>query len=495
MINESKIATALMQVELPNEEVAGLMLELSDIKAPVKMPTAPCASSVERVAKKGWAKVATAVLSGTKEFLGSRLLKHTSLQVRRLLAEHGTDEKTLKELHDWGATKDINTLRETIVRLDPEWMISQIEAGVKYHATDLRTIGYRAAKLGDSMLDRMAKLPAEFAHHLLISATTAVAGNPTQAWDLKKLLSCGGENFQAMVASTLSTTYDGLVTKDLMDAVVENDQTKLQVRTTGFSAASGFEPEAVRMLIGLDPMQAVRVLGRQRDLSLFDDYVALRRMEVLEALMPDEASVKELSPEQVVSAIRSAEDSTFTGASYRPPLLNRHLLSYISFELDSDTLMSYLRHTDEHATWQWLSGKYAQQPRPGEIARLFSNPKWALGWNTQYSTSTSNKFAPVSSGEIARDVAMKFEQFSSMPWVDELVDSTGWELFAELIQAYDSHGRNYLVNRIARELGTDREIWRDALAHFSKSQLSMDKTLTVIRRLRAASGSANGSCS
>lgn len=491
MINETKIATALMQVNLPNEEIAGLMLELSDIKSPVKMPTAPCASSVERAARKGWAKVATAILSGTKEFLGSRLLKHTSLQVRRLLAEHGTDEKTLQELHNWGVAKDINTLRETLPRLDPEWLISQIEAGVKYHATDLRTIGYRAAQLGDQMLDRMEKLPAEVSQHLLVAATTIVAKNPTPVWNLKKLLSCGDGNFQSQVGAALTSRYDGLVTKDLMDAVVENDCVKPQVRMSGFQAASGFEPEAVRMLIDLDPMQAVRVLYTQRDLSLFEDYVAIKRMEVLEVLTSDEAAVKNLSQEQVIAIIRSAEESTFTGVSYRPPLLYKHLLSCVDFELDSETILSYLRHTDEHATWQWLSGKYAQKPRPGEITRLFANPKWALGWTTQYSTSPSNKFVPATSGEIASDVAIKFEHFATQPWVDEIVDAAGWEVFAELVQSYDARGRDYIVSRMTRELGTDRETWRDALAYFSKSQLPMSKTLTAIRRLRAASNSVS----
>lgn len=488
MINQNEIATALLSVELPNEEVAGLMLEMCDIKTPVKMPTAPCPASVERVAKRGWAKTATAVLSGTKEFLGKRLTKHTSVQIRRLLAEHSTDQEALRELHDWGLKKDLDTLKHTVRQLDAEWLLERLENGVEYPSRLLPTIGYRIAITGDAHLDRLAKLPDPLKYATLVPAAVVIIKNPTDRWNLEHLLQQGDSEFQLRVAQELSARLDGILTENMMRVVYANQVVMEHVEKNGFPRLSGYEPAAAKLLVALNPLHAISVIEKSWDDCLFDDIVGCGSFPVLDAFLGSEERIRSRSKEQVERVLGSIGPVQLVSNSYRPQTLNRHLLDFLSFELDTDLLLTYLRNTDDHATWQWLCGKYRQKPRPGEIAALSKDQGLAFGWTAVYGPSaTTSRFAQASAEEIAADIAQRFEYIVNQDWCDELVDAFGSEVFEHLVRAYNPAGKDYLVARIGKELGTDPDIWRSALAHFGKSKLSVGKTLTAIRLLHNAS--------
>lgn len=489
MINQEDIATALLSVELPNEDVAGLMLELSDIKSPVKMPTPPCSTSVERVTKKGWAKTATAVLSGTKEYLGSKLTKHSSIQVRRLLAQYATDQNALRELHDWALTKDRETLEHLVGRLDVDWLLSCLEAGVQYPPRPRTTIAHRAAHAGDTSLDRIAALPAETSRPMLLAATNAIATNPSTRWNLPALLDGKDDDFCEQVAMELALRYNAVVTEALMNDIMEHPVLRKRIVSQGFNNSTGFDVSAARMYISLNPLHAKRVIRDSWNPVLFDDIIATKRLEVLETLLSDESCLRSLTPDQIDQALLASETADWTSSSYRAPSLNRHLLQHVSHELSTEVLLAYLRHSDEHATWQWLTGKYNQTPRPGEITLLAKNQGWSFGWAVLYNANGNSgaRYASASVEEVARDISHKFEQLVTQPWCDELVDTFGSDVFEHLVRAYSPEGRKYLVARITKELGSDPEVWRDALAHFGKSRLSVGKTLTAIRLLRTAS--------
>lgn len=487
MIRQEDIATALLSVELPNEDVAGLMLEVSNIKHPVKMPTPPCSASVERVGNKGWAKTATAVLSGAKDYLGSKLTKHSSIQVRRLLAQHATDQNALRDLHDWAIAKDQETLNHLVSRLDVDWLLSRLESGVRYPPRQMHEIAYRAALAGDSSLDRVYALPAETANPMLIAATTVAAANPSIRWNLRAILDGRDDKFCEKVAEELVLRYGAIVSEDLMKDIVDHPVLCKHFASQGFRNESGFDVPAARMYINLNPLHANLVLKKSWDPVLFDDIIATNRLEVLEALLGNETILKSLTKEQVDRALLASETADWLTETYRPPALNRHLLLHINHELSTEVLVAYLRHSDEHATWQWLTGKYSQKPRPGEVSHLAKNQGWSFGWTTMYGhTSNTTRFVSASPESVAHDIAQKFELLASQPWCDELVDAFGGDVFEQLIRAYHENGREYLVARITKELGSDTEVWRDTLAYFSKSRLSVGKTLTAIRLLRAA---------
>lgn len=489
MINQEDIATALLNVELPNEDVAGLMLELSDIKSPVKMPTPPCSTSVDRVAKKGWAKTATAVLSGTKEYLGSKLTKHSSIQVRRLLAQYATDQNALRELHDWALAKDRETLEQLVARLDVDWLLTRLEAGVRYPPRPLVTIAHRAAIAGDASLDRVAALPAETSRPMLLAATNVIAANPSTRWNLPALLDGKDDEFCEQAAMELVLRYGAVVSEALMNDIVGHPVLHKCTISHGFNNCTGFDVPAARMYIKLAPLHANLVIRKSWDPVLFDDVIATKRLEVLEVLLGNESCLRSLTPDQIDRALLASETADWSKSSYRPPSLNRHLLQHVPHELSTEVLLAYLRHADEHATWQWLTGKYNQKPRPGEVSHLAKDQGWSFGWTAMYSANGNNgtRFALASAEEVARDIANKFEQLVSQPWCDELVDAFGGDVFEYLVRSYASEGRTYLVARITKELGSDPEVWRDALAHFGKSKLSVGKTLTAVRLLRAAS--------
>jgi len=489
MINQEDIATALLNVELPNEDVAGLMLELSDIKSPVKMPTTPCLTSVDRVVKKGWTKTATAILSGTKEYLGSKLTKHSSIQVRRLLAQHTTDQNALRELHDWALAKDREALEQLVARMDVDWLLSRLEAGVQYPPRPLLTIAHRAALAGDASLDRVAALPAETSRPMLLAATNAIAANPSTRWDLPALLDGKDDDFCEKVGMELVQRYGTVVTETLMNVIVGHPVLHKCIVNHGFNNCTGFDIPAARMYIKLAPLHAKLVIHKSWDPVLFDDVVATKRLEVLEVLLSSESHLRSLTPDQIDRALLASETADWATSTYRPPSLNRHLLQHVSHELSTEVLLAYLRHADEHATWQWLTGRYNQKPRPGEVSHLAKDQGWSFGWTAMYGTnrSTDTRFALASAEEVARDIAHKFEQLVSQPWCDELVDAFGGDVFEYLVRSYALAGRTYLVARITKELGSDPEVWRDAITHFSKSKLSVGKTLTAVRLLRAAS--------
>lgn len=485
MINQEDIAAALLSVELPNEDIAGLMLELSDIRTPVNMPTPPCPTSVDRVSKKGWAKTATAVLSGTKEYLGNKLTKHSSIQIRRLLAEHGTDEVALREMHDWALTKDREALEHLVARLDVGWLLSRIESGVQYPSRQLDTIARRVALTGDAGLDRVAALPAETSRRMLLTATNSIAANPTPRWNIPALLEGKDDDFCEQVALMLTQQYHEHVGATLMREVLAHPALAKRAGTHGFVSASSFDVPAARMLIGLDPLHAKSVIVKSWDPVLFDDVLATNRLEVFETLLGDTSRLRSLSPDQIDRVLLASSTAQWSATSYRPPFLNRHLLEHVSHELSTEVLLAYLRRSDEHATWQWLTGKYDQKPRPGEVSRLAKDQGWSFGWTSLHGKN-GVEFAPASAGEVARDIMNKFEMIVSQPWCDELVDAFGGDVFEYLVRAYSTEGRKYLVARITKELGSDPEVWRDALAHFSKSRLSVGKTLTAVRLLRNA---------
>lgn len=483
MATQEQIATALISVELPSSSVAGLCLEMAKITNPVVMPTPPDAISVEKVMGKGWAKVATAVVSGTKEFMGKRLAKHSSVQIRRLLAERSSDEETLRSLHVWGEKMDSHTFDITMLRLDPEWLVARIETGTTYKPSHLKMIGASIVERRPDLYDRVRSF--EHGPRTVISETIApqLAEGRISKWTLADVLAAESSSDRAQIAQSVCFGFTETVDTDLLDTLCSYPETHRFVESVGFPRASGFTPDAALTLIKIRPHLALQVIATNWDDSLYDAFIETGIMEVLQALL-EGPKIPSRPPDDVSRAILATRDVVSAGDSYRPVLLSRNLLSALSYELDTEVLLQYLRHTDEHATWAWLLGQFAQKPRPGEVEALVKNPGFAFGWESNYSTSSPNlRFQSASIESIAIDTTNKISSLVEHEWCDELVDALGSTIFDRLINSYHTNGAHYVARRFAKELGDDRDLWRDALAYFPKSTLSIGKSLKTIRRL------------
>lgn len=484
MPTQENIATALMSVELPNGEISGLMLEMADVRTPVHMPTPPAADSVEKVMSKGWAKVATAVLSGTKEFLGPRLLKHTSIQVRRLLADHGTDEETLRRLHDWALTKDDETLTSLSRRIDPLWLLAKVEQGAPYPNRILATIAHRAVDADPDSLDRILHLEPEKRLVMLLCLSSKIAAGDMPKCSLSRALMSLEPAAQSTLARHLCTSFSGTLTEDLLDQFLSLETSAREAVQHGFRSASAYEASAARTLVSKNPDLALFVLATDWDQELFDQFIGLNRFSVMDAMLSSERIVR-FTRDELSTAIMAADTSERSDRHYRPPLLNRDLLGLVSYELDTETLLAYLRNTDSQATWKWLNGSYGQKPRPGEPSALVADRGFAFG-HSLVPTTGAYVYSSVPTEDVAAMMANQFTHLVDKPWCDELVDACGPAAFAELLRAHDQSARPYLVSRFTRELGADKELWRAAIAQFSTSKLSIGKTLSSARRLSTA---------
>jgi hypothetical protein len=484
MPTQEKIATALLTADLPNEEVAGLLLELADVKTPVRMQTPPSSASVAKVASKGWAKVATAVLSGTKEFLGSRLVKHNSVQVKRLLAEFGTDEESLRTLHSWAVAKDSEALSHLIVRLDPLWLLGTVEGGTKYNSRMLHTIGARAVSAEPGSLDRMVNLDPQTRNIMLTAASVEVAIGHVPNCDLGRLLSLVDTNGQRDITRYLCRAFNQPVSKSMLDQIVKHPAAWSEVLSIGFPSAPSYEESAARMFIAANPDCALFVLSSNWDQSLFEVLLGLDRFDVINAMLSDER-VKILTPQELTKALMALPSAAKSQQGYRPDTVNRNLLRLIDHELETGPLLAYLRNCDDQTTWKWLCGEFSQKPRPGEVQALMDDPGFAFGWVT-VPVSGSYQYRPVKPEDVSTTLAYQFEKIVNQPWCDEMVDACGYKAFEDLLRTYNQVGQNYIAKRFTAALGNDVTLWRSTIAQFATSKLSIGKTLSAARRLGAA---------
>lgn len=483
MARPEQIASALLQSELPNSDVAGVILEMAEVSNVVHMPTPPAAGSVQKILKKGWAKVATAVASGTPEFLGDRLVKHSSVQVRRLLATMSSDEETLRTLHAWGLERDRDTFENALNRLELEWVVAYLESGADgYTSNDLRVVANRVIEEQPMLFDRLMALEVTLSHPLAVAAAPKVAAGLVPGWNLTRLVS---ENpaVEPQIARHITTGFAETVTAEIAQVLTSSAESRHVLSMNGLHRARAFEPDAARMLLAVDPALGSQIVQTEWAHELFEDFVALKSLDVAETLLRNTDRVRTFSKEELSDLILAVADTaTERTDRYRPAVLNPELLNVIEFELDTEVLHAYLRNSNETATWAWLRGLTPQRPRPGEVEALVANPGYAFGYNTNYGAG-ARSITSSTLEEIASDTAGRVEELAQVPWVDELVDACGSALLEEMVRPWNG-APAYLADRLTRELGNDPDVWRDAIVHMSRSKLSLGRSLNAVRKLR-----------
>jgi hypothetical protein len=487
MVSQETIANSLMKVELPSEDIAGLVLEMSKITTPVAMPTPPCQASVERVLKKGWTKVATAVMSGSKAFLGNRLVKNNSVQVKRALAQFSDDQETLKTLHEWAMTKDQEIVETTVSRIEAEWLLERLESGISYPGKVISRLSHRLADERQDLLDRAFSLPSPVRDIFMIAAVSSVASSEVPNWNIQRLLEAS-ETSRSSVVRSLLYSYQGVVSTELVSTLIGYQEVVSLLKTVSFSRAISYEPNAARALLEISPNHGYAILSTSWDRSLFEDFLRNGSPEIYVAMISIGEEIKKFSKDEISRIIQNRSTRESVEDSYRPALFNKSLLQVIDYELESEVLLAYLRHTEELTTWQWLTGSYTQKPTVEEIEKLVSDPGFAFGYQLNYARSSNEpRYVPTSKEEISSDMTRHLANLLDKPWVDALVDALGPSAFSELINSYENYGPKYVAERFVREIGTDVGIWRDAFAQFERSQLSMGKTLAAVRKLRGMS--------
>lgn len=479
------IASALITTKLPNEDVAGLMLEMADVSAPVSMQTPPAAASVERVLKKGWAKVATAVISGTREFLGTRLTKHSSVQIRRLLAENSADLEVVAALHDWAFEKDSECFGIVVNRADPAWLFDRYRTGAyPYQRAVLTQIGHRLANERPDLVEDILLLDVDARDAMLIAAAPMIAAARVPGWTVHRLWTVLQPGSVDEATRRILHWCPGPITTDVVQELTAHPTSAKVLSTDVFHTAKEYELRAARMLIEHADAHAMRIIDTDWDMQLFDAFVARASIDVVATLLESEQAVRRLSCQQVSAAIRLITSASAQPIERgRPTLLNQHLLQVLEFELETDVLLTYLRNAPEYATWKWLAGT-VQAPRPGEIEALFANPGFAFGWSYQYA-SRGTSITSATAEEIANDVASRIAEFVRLPWCDRIVDAAGPMVIDQLLSGYNYVGSQYIADRIVRELGDTPDLWRAAIAQLERTQLSFGKTLHAVRKLRS----------
>ena len=488
MAETKDIARALIRTELPNREIAGILLELADVHHPESMPTPPAAVSVEKLMKRGWSKIATAVVSGAEEYLGPRLVKHSSIQVRRLLADHSSDQPTLQALHLWSVDKDSECFSSTLYKVDPAWLLDLLLAD-QYQCTrgTLATVANRIVLECPDRFGDVGNLPLPQRNVMLSAVADQIALGRVADWDLVKLFAELTTEATETAAQIVMDTHFDVLPEAVVDAMLTDPKAARVLRDRVFRSAQSFDTAAARKLIKISVPHALRVVSTKWDHALFDDLISLQSHAVVEAILDERETIRRLTKAELSAALMSITDVEMQPDGYRPTSLNRSLLKSIEFDLDEDVLLTYLRLSGPHATWEWLNGATPQQPRPGEAATLIQNSGLAFGYDRLYNNS-GPRFQSPSIAEIASNVADQIIALAAMPWCDEVVDACGSECVDALLHRYNADpGAAYLSARIRRELGDAPEVWRDAIAHLSKTRLSVGKTLNAVRKLRSMS--------
>jgi hypothetical protein len=279
-----------------------------------------------------------------------------------------------------------------------------------------------------------------------------------------------------------------VVSTELVSTLIGYQEVVSLLKTVSFSRAISYEPNAARALLEISPNHGYAILSTSWDRSLFEDFLRNGSPEIYVAMISIGEEIKKFSKDEISRIIQNRSTRESVEDSYRPALFNKSLLQVIDYELESEVLLAYLRHTEELTTWQWLTGSYTQKPTVEEIEKLVSDPGFAFGYQLNYARSSNEpRYVPTSKEEISSDMTRHLANLLDKPWVDALVDALGPSAFSELINSYENYGPKYVAERFVREIGTDVGIWRDAFAQFERSQLSMGKTLAAVRKLRGMS--------
>jgi hypothetical protein len=505
-VTTEELASALLQAELPTREVAGLMLQVSDVDTPVAMLTSPDEESVMKVLTKGWKKAATVLESKVPEFLGTRLAKHSSVQVRRLLATKTDDTETLKSLHDWALKKDRECLDIVIPKLDPRWTLERViaEGLAKYPEACIVIVGHLIATNRPEAMSIIESAPYDVRRPLLIGAACSVAEGSIPDWGLTKLFSLVEEDDISDVVDRLAHQYGLIVSDEMAEALATSPKARTSLKESTLWAATGYTPRAVELLMGVNQDFVHRAIDTDSWSEVFDSIVALRSLSVAAYLVSKRERVQKLSKERFAQLIDSIPQ---TGAMKKKKrranpyddddtaFLNSKVITWLEHELDTDTLLQYLRNTDGTAAWSWLCGKTRTLPRTGEFDQLVQNSGTAFGTTYDYSSSNYERI-PATLTEFTSDLDTHVGELVDKPWADEIIDALGSQAVEELVHMagrgwphthYTTASRQYLANRITREIGTDSDIWREALTHIARSNMPLGKTLAALRRLRGMS--------
>jgi hypothetical protein len=506
-VTTEELATALLQAELPTREVAGLMLQVSDVDTPVAMLTPPDEESVLKVLAKGWKKAATVLESKVPEFLGSRLAKHSSIQVRRLLAETTDDIETLKSLHDWALKKDRECLDIVIPKLDPRWTTERVitEGLGKYPEAYVVIVGHHLATKHPEAMSLIESAPEDVRRPLLLGAACCVAEGSVPGWGLTKLFSLTGNDGISNVVDRLTSEYKKSVSDEMAEALVKNPVARKSLKDSTLESATGFTPRAVELLMDVNQEFINRAIDTDSWSEVLDLIIALQSMSVVAHLVSKRERVQKLSKEQFAQLVDSIPKAVTSKKKRRSnpydyqyndtEFLSSKVITWLEHELETGTLLQYLRNTDGDAAWSWLCGKTRTLPRTGEFAQLSQNPGTAFGTTYDYSSSSYERI-PATITDFTNELSGHISDLVDKPWADEIIDGLGSQAVAELVHRaglrWPIHdnvlaSRQYLANRITREIGIDADTWREALTHIARSNMPLGTTLAALRRLRGMS--------
>lgn len=487
MVAVSQIANRLLSQQLPDGDIAGLMLELSDITIPVSMQTAPSDATARAILPKGnWAKAATIAKNGCDPAVAALLAKKTSLQVRRAVCETTSDQDVLRELHAWASSKSDAEAMDTLVeRLDAEWLLDTVVASTtKYSPSQLTTIAVRAVREVTDAYVQFSMCQPRVALHLFKGTVTAAACGEISGWNLERVLALAPTDRETLL-ETVARTFNGIVDMALLDVFASTDSSWQQLHGYRFPRSAGFASDAARRLIAAHRQWAPDVAERKLNSDLFDELIELGDVETSFNLLFYHAA--DMSKQQVQRLLYVATQAHAVDTQPRARGsvdISNHLFDAIDYTLDTEALLQYLRLGADKATWSWLTGKLPQKPRPGEITALLDNPGAAFGTTTQY-TNRSFTAVPVDVATIARRV-VDIRDFSEIePWVDELVDALGASILSAASSSYNDEFQRYLAARLTNAFGNDAEAWRDALVQLSRSTVSIGRVIEAVKKLRA----------
>jgi hypothetical protein len=488
MASVENIALRLLTETLPDSEVAGLLLELADVKQPVKMPTPPSDAAAARILRKGgWAKAASVAASGCSGDIAARLAANPSLQVRRLICTTSVDQEVLREMHAWASTKrEKEAMNALLLRIDPDWLLDTVEQGTtQYQPEQYTRIAARAATSLPDGYDRLVALDVTRTQIDVVAATAhLVAEGKVPGWDLARVVAAVGDR-APRVLTAVAGSFSGTVDVDTLDVYAADEDNWLSLRSTKFDRATGFTAAAATRLVTDHPSWGEEVAKRNAPDEVVDQLIDLHDYRTSMELL--RRSPERLTREQLHRLLCTVDPETI------PPQTNSYhstlrtpdeLLLEIAFDLDSDALLAYLRLGALDTTWQWLNGKSRQKPRPGEIAALFEEYGYAFGASVRYANNGYSRTA-MERPDVARLVVDRIDFEAAEPWLDELVDALGPDAIEAMLRSYSPGPSAYLAARLSRELGSDPAAWRDALVQLSRSKMSLGRTIDAVKKLRA----------
>ena len=497
--NTARIARSLIGVELPSADIATAMLQMAEVRDAVAMPTAPVGPGAKLVAKtKGWAKSATLASSSTDPAMLTSLAKHSSKQVRRIVARNeATPAETIVQLINWALAKDDDeTIAKMLDRNEPP--VAEIVDALENHrgasrpryfpanrlaalmANDpelvVQGLRYDEPRLIEALIDQVATRKTDVA----FDTARACITDP----HLREMMTAKLAEHSAVCDDMLVNFIDRHELVDKMKQVVGR-------RTASYETV---DAAAARRLIALVPAAADWVLsGVQGSDELFAEFAELATIERLCHLTRygrnlSDANVRTIVEQMHLRGPKPGDEFSTQRPRYsygRDQSLSSTAIA--ERDMSSEDMLDYLRMSDSSDTASWLRGEFLHKPQPGDVAALIADPVWALGRQQFRDPATGiykldageiEALQPTLSG-LLRTVELSEEE---VPWLDELVDAA--EAFGIRVAVSCP---TYLATRLTDALGDNQEAWRHAVNMLAVPSTSLTDMLTTVQLLNGIS--------